>query len=234
MEKQHAKDFLKKYITVTGGPAAVDALDDENKADKAKEFVKKYFTVVGGPEAIEAAAKQESKYLTITLPKGSPETQISIIKGGDDPVGINIQYRINYGKWIDWDFTSSQAISANANDVIQWKGNNPTGLSTDSDNDYVYFEIPNEVHLSGNVMSLIDGVGDTKVIPCEYCFCYLFEDTKIKTVSEDFLPATTLADSCYYEMFYGCTSLTTAPALPATTLADYCYNYMYNLELIYL
>ena len=29
-------------------------------------------------------------------------------------------------------------------------------------------------------------------------------------------------------MFYGCTSLTTAPELPATTLAEYCYEYMFN------
>ena len=28
-------------------------------------------------------------------------------------------------------------------------------------------------------------------------------------------------------MFYGCTSLTTAPELPATTLADSCYGYMF-------
>ena len=226
MEKQHAKKFLKKYITVTGGPAVVDALDDENKTAKAKEFVKKYFTVVGGPEAIEAAAKQEH-YLTMTLPEGSTTTQISIKKQGE-PVGTNFQYRVNNGKWIDWDFTSSQAISAKANDVIQWKGVNHNGLSTDSDNDYVYFEIPNEVHLSGNVMSLIDGIGETKVIPCEYCFCYLFEDTKIKTVSEDFLPATTLAESCYYQMFNGCTKLVNAPELPATTLAGWCYQSMFE------
>ena len=37
------------------------------------------------------------------------------------------------------------------------------------------------------------------------------------------LPATTLGTSCYYQMFYNCTSLITAPALPATTLADQCY-----------
>ena len=41
------------------------------------------------------------------------------------------------------------------------------------------------------------------------------------------LPATTLADSCYYNMFSNCTSLTTAPELPATTLADSCYQYMF-------
>lgn len=33
----------------------------------------------------------------------------------------------------------------------------------------------------------------------------------------------TMIDYCYANMFYNCTSLTTAPELPATTLADYCY-----------
>ena len=32
-----------------------------------------------------------------------------------------------------------------------------------------------------------------------------------------------LAYNCYNGMFSGCTSLTQAPALPATTLANYCY-----------
>ena len=41
------------------------------------------------------------------------------------------------------------------------------------------------------------------------------------------LPATTLADECYYSMFYECSSLTTAPMLPATTLADECYSEMF-------
>ena len=37
----------------------------------------------------------------------------------------------------------------------------------------------------------------------------------------------TMADSCYGNMFNGCTALTTAPALPATTLAEYCYSDMF-------
>lgn len=36
-----------------------------------------------------------------------------------------------------------------------------------------------------------------------------------------------MADFCYDNMFYGCTSLVTAPELPATTLADYCYSGMF-------
>ena len=49
--------------------------------------------------------------------------------------------------------------------------------------------------------------------------------TSLTTAPE--LPATTLADNCYFHMFYGCTSLTKAPELPATTLADYCYLEMF-------
>ena len=37
-----------------------------------------------------------------------------------------------------------------------------------------------------------------------------------------------LASSCYSSMFYGCTSLTQAPALPATTLASNCYENMFS------
>ena len=32
-----------------------------------------------------------------------------------------------------------------------------------------------------------------------------------------------LADRCYFNMFNGCSSLTSAPALPATALAKNCY-----------
>ena len=42
------------------------------------------------------------------------------------------------------------------------------------------------------------------------------------------LPATQLASSCYSNMFQGCSSLTAAPALPATTLANNCYYAMFN------
>ena len=43
-----------------------------------------------------------------------------------------------------------------------------------------------------------------------------------------YLPATTLADSCYSSMFEGCTSLTSAPELPATMLTRQCYFTMFN------
>ena len=42
------------------------------------------------------------------------------------------------------------------------------------------------------------------------------------------LPATTLSEECYKEMFEGCTGLTKAPNLPATELAKSCYESMFE------
>ena len=58
------------------------------------------------------------------------------------------------------------------------------------------------------------------------CYSNMFTfDTSLVTAPE--LPATTLKDSCYSSMFQGCTSLVTAPALPATNLAFGCYQSMF-------
>lgn len=85
------------------------------------------------------------------------------------------------------------------------------------------FDIRGSCNLVGNCMSLIP---DGKLY--EFAFSHLFENCDgIISVSEDFLPATTLALACYASMFYGCTNLTTAPELPATILANSCYASMF-------
>ena len=80
--------------------------------------------------------------------------------------------------------------------------------------------------IGGNINSLakVDFENDTTC----YSFGDLFyEKTKLKSVSNLLLPAITLTNSCYGNMFDGCTSLTAAPALPATTLARACYEAMF-------
>ena len=47
--------------------------------------------------------------------------------------------------------------------------------------------------------------------------------TGLKDASRLDLGDIVIAENCYGYMFYGCTSLTQAPALPATTLASNCY-----------
>ena len=59
------------------------------------------------------------------------------------------------------------------------------------------------------------------------CFYQMFQGCTALTTPPE-LPATTIANYCYTSMFQGCTALTTAPELPATTLAERCYSIMFN------
>ena len=59
------------------------------------------------------------------------------------------------------------------------------------------------------------------------CYRNMFQNCSSLTTAPA-LPATTLKTGCYYQMFRGCTSLTTAPELPATSLAPDCYNVMFT------
>lgn len=91
------------------------------------------------------------------------------------------------------------------------------------------FFITKRCNLTGNCMSVILG-DNAKLNKFEkYDLSYLFENCiNIESVSSNFLPATTLIPDCYSHMFYGCTSLTTAPELPATTLKHSCYQNMFQ------
>ena len=166
------------------------------------------------------------KYVTITADESnSGETIIHPNIEGSLP-NLNLQYRINNGKWMDFIVGTTDDIKIGAGDVLQFKGDNKEGVSTYSN--HLNFGVSgNPVALSGNIMSLIDGVGETTVIPNEYCFHALFRNSAIKTVSSDFLHATTLTSSCYRDLFSGCQNLTQSPELPATTLANECYNGMF-------
>lgn len=86
------------------------------------------------------------------------------------------------------------------------------------------FSITKKCNLLGCCTSILFDDNDL-----EYAFCNLFKDnTSIISIEKNFLPATTLANYCYRNMFYGCTGLTHAPELPATTLATGCYAYMFE------
>ena len=130
------------------------------------------------------------------------------------------------GNWIDLPAgTTTQAI--NQGQALSFKGN----LTPNSSSGIGRFTINKKCNLEGNCMSMLfgdDAANNNSLSGKNYAFRYLFSGcTTIIQVSESFLPATTLAEECYYGMFQGCSSLTTAPELPATTLASSCYQYMF-------
>ncbi len=83
-------------------------------------------------------------------------------------------------------------------------------------------------NLFANQPELTDVVAVNAETMGEWACSYMFNNCpKLKNVPAT-LPATTLAERCYSDMFAGCTSLKKAPALPATDLKSYCYNYMFG------
>ena len=130
------------------------------------------------------------------------------------------------GNWIDLPSgTTTQAI--NQGQTLSFKGN----LTPNASYGIGTFTINKQCNLEGNCMSMLfgdDAVSINSLSGKEYAFRSLFSRcTTIMQVSETFLPATTLALSCYAYMFQYCSSLTTAPALPAATLANHCYYAMF-------
>ena len=88
------------------------------------------------------------------------------------------------------------------------------------------------INVSGNIMSLLyeDNFEDKTVFPdnSQHTFSWLFGNNKHLCSAEKLILPATLTDYCYHFMFYGCSSLTQAPALPATTLTVYCYRQMFK------
>lgn len=144
----------------------------------------------------------------------------------------SMQYRKNDGDWTTLTFVDSYystSISLNTGDKLSFWGDNTT--LTENQNGYCKFELSGNCYVYGNIMSLLDkdNFPTNKTLSAGFTFYELFLNAPIfnhpsKTLV---LPATTLAASCYADMFAGCTHLTTAPALPAATLAASCYKNMF-------
>ena len=190
-----------------------------------------------------------SDYLCFTADEANDT--ISLNKVGT-PSTISLEYSVDKKTWTEytWDGNTGATITlANVGDRVWWRGDNNT-LAYNYDNHH-QFKISLTTKASGNIMSLLDKKCNKNTVP-EYCFSSLFNGCTSLTTAPELpattlmessyynmfggsgivaapeLPATTLGGACYRSMFNGCTSLTTAPELPATTLANWCYVDMFK------
>ena len=176
------------------------------------------------------------------------------------------KYTVADGAWTEWTVFSGTGsgheVYINTGDKIQIAGNGALGV--DDDNGW-HFYVHSGAKVYGNIMSLesgLDGSGnyseafksDTEitnarafqrlfwnsggitdasdlVLPAltlnEYCYWDLFNNCGNLTAAPRLLPATTMAAHSYHGMFMNCSSLATTPELPATTLAERCYYDMF-------
>ena len=139
-----------------------------------------------------------------------------------------LQYSVNNGEWNDV-VANEEVTFGGTNGDLRLRGTNTNGTaSAGYEYSTITFTDPNvEVACTGDIRTLLDWRIYSTVDTKNARFRYLFEDCAVLTSAPD-LPATKLADDCYYGMFSGCTSLTSAPELKATTLADYCYSSMFS------
>ena len=149
-------------------------------------------------------------------------------KLNSDAIGLGkVQYSTDDGDTWE-DYTSQYVITlSNVGDKVQFKSSNISRYATNYADSYSNFIVTGNCYVYGNILSLINF---NKTLTQEACFYKLFRNcTTIKNHDSHklLLPATTLTNSCYSNMFYNCTGLTTAPDLPATTMKSYCYTWMF-------
>ena len=166
-----------------------------------------------------------------TIESLSDNNEISMICSSTGATPVTISVSTDGQTWTSktTDTSGVSLATLNTGEKLYIKGNNAAyGSSKDLNN---YFASTGTFKVKGYIMSLIYGddfYPNRATLTSPWTFVFLFKDcTYLTDASELLLTATTLQDSCYREMFNGCSSLTAVPALPATTLVDNCYRAMF-------
>lgn len=174
---------------------------------------------------------------TGTIVVNSPDDYY--LASNDSPTFL---YKLNNNTWQTLLSEANSTINVNNGDIIQFKG---TGFYCGSGHpsNSIFYDSTVNYEVYGNILSLIYG-DNFQSADIAYdadpdnwatrnadigtnTFWRLFDsDTHIISAANLILPDPFI-DGCYWNMFNGCTSLTTAPALPGTILTDGCYSMMF-------
>ena len=140
------------------------------------------------------------------------------------------EYSVGGGEWTQFTKTVENVKFGGTlgNLRLRGKSSKGTALYSGSGCSRIKFTTANSpVDCTGDIRTLIDYENYADVSTADAKFCSLFyQNTELRTAPK--LPATTLANYCYREMFTYCTALTTPPELPAKTLAELCYCLMFS------
>ena len=221
---------ISSIVTVTGELVVPSSTSDQRQEVGQLALTASYsgFTATGNVTAYQAA-DFSTKPLTFNILSAGTINW----KADDSSIAKTINYKLNNGEWTSITSntgSSAPTIEVSSGDKLQFRGNNAQyGNSYSRCNSFsgstALFEV------EGNIMSLIygDNFKNKLTISSGYTFASLFKGcTNLVSAKNLVLPATTLAESCYSNMFNSCTSLTTAPELPARTLKDKCYQNMFR------
>lgn len=145
------------------------------------------------------------------------------------PTAANaIKYKHNDNDWVTTN--TNVDITCLANDTVQLSCVCPSRYSGEDTMRNHHFGLRVPFNAYGNVMSLIygDDFAEQYTLNSNNVFDSLFHMLPIVSAKNLILPATTLSEHCYANMFFYCQMLTEAPQLLATTLSKGCYKNMFG------
>ena len=156
-------------------------------------------------------------------------------KGNGDTSGVTptLEYSTDKNTWntITFDWKSGTHTTKlpilNIGERVYFR--NDTRLFSSPSGKYISFSSSVSSNVGGDIRTLSNYLDvNNETTPQSGMFCYLFHNNKyIVDASNLRLSYNTLADYCYINMFYGCSSLVNAPELPSTKLVENCYSYMF-------
>lgn len=160
----------------------------------------------------------------LTFKAGEANSTVALVKNGS-PDGISLEYSTDGGATWNTYIIGNTITLANIGDNVKFKGINYNfSISTSK---YYNFRMTGKIAASGDVTSLLNGVGRDCRLFKSFVFYSLFANcTSLVTAPQ--LPSMILVAWCYGYMFSGCTSLVIAPELPAKSLVTSCYNHMFQ------
>lgn len=181
------------------------------------------------------------------------EQTVTIVKVGITADKV-FEYSYNGVTWESWDLTP---LPFGGPTKVYVRGYNNALSYSNTIYEYFSFSTDAFVYVSGIVESLLDGDNEVLTLSARGDLRQLFYQQTALRSAEDLrfeaqnashtayalmfrdctnliyapkkISATILSGTaCCGYMFYGCTSLLTAPELPATTVGDYCYQNMFQ------
>ena len=148
----------------------------------------------------------------------------------------SLYYSINNG--VSWNSlaagTETELITAGTK--VLWKRDLYIYINSSSNLSIGRFSSTNKFNISGNILSLfyINNFYEYNILPQKssysssyYSLNSMFEGCSKLINAKNLILPLTLTQSCFFGLFYNCTSLMEVPELPATKLVVSCYQKMF-------
>ena len=233
-----------KVTGLTEGEAVITVHMDETRESWYAAKTLAYNVVVKNPSAEELAKVDKATPLTLVA---LADGKITVTFNNGITLANDIHYTVNGGaeQTIAKDTKGTYDIEVKKGDVVQLYSLN-TSLgggavagarggtrAVDDGAKYINIRPSMKTEIFGNVMSLLkgkDNLDGADAIEANNAFYGLFAGAD-KLVNNDerllVLPATTLTEGCYQDMFNGCKGIEKAPERPAPKLEKNCYQEMF-------